>query len=99
MNNKLTKVDKVFIPTKENSDIGLSYWNGEEWGGCSNLEEQNNKYILSEEEIIKLISDAWDTGRKSFEVISAYDYEQHHSYLKKVENSTQEQYIKQILTQ
>ena len=36
-----------------------------EWEDITHwLKEQNNRYILSEEEIIKLISDAFDAGRE-----------------------------------
>jgi hypothetical protein len=120
--NKLTKVDRVFVPVSVNdelpkcdsqhnrcylskrvgilSDEGVDStqyykeydkqhnfksagWNNEEDFGIIThwLKEQNNKYVLDEYELRKIIIDAMNTADK-------YDY---------TLQSDKEQYIKQIL--
>ena len=55
-----------------------------------NVKKEENKYILSEEQIIKLISDAF---KKSFNVKYQSSSEEHIKQLEIIK----EQYIKQIL--
>lgn len=72
MNNKLTKVDKVFVPVSEDLipfefDVAGTTKDGKILG----LKEQNNKYILSEDEFKKIVSDAIQFGirkQSSFEI-------------------------------
>ena len=68
--NKLTITDKVFVPKNANDSALIHYTrkvvydtspNG--FKLISNVKEETNKYVLSREEIEKVISDAFDAAR------------------------------------
>ena len=61
---KLTKLDRVFVPVTsplDKADTFYSVHNGDNFKDW--VQKQNNKYLLDEEEIIKLISDTWVAAR------------------------------------
>ena len=58
--NKLTKQERVFVEVHKDYDYTV-----ETSGGYFHLKEQNNKYLLDEEQIIKLINEARQDGINS----------------------------------
>ena len=71
---KLIKVETLYVPVSVNSN-GLAVCYDEEnrsgWHFSKFVEEQNNKFILSEDELGKVVSDAIQFGirkQSSFEI-------------------------------
>jgi hypothetical protein len=77
--NKLTITDKVFVPRNANDSALIHYTkkvydtspNG--FKLISDVKEETNKYVLSKEELEKVISDAFDRGSLTNSYINGVD--------------------------
>lgn len=72
-----TLVDKIVVSYNEDYETGVPSFSGDLRGDAANpetvtnwLEEKPNHYVLSREELSKLIIDTWDTCSNCLEEIS-----------------------------
>lgn len=91
MNNKLTKVETLYVPCGTKITHFKVKCDPDDEGNFMqcNVEKQNNKYLLDESDIIKLINDAWgngyELGSSDSEILS--DVAKRHQYIKQILNN------------
>ena len=89
--NKLTITEKVFVPVSNHKES--THWvvdTIEKNGDSYFTKEETNKYVLSKEEIEKVISDAFEAGANR-------EYQERNYERRDYVAPTKEQYINSIL--